>query len=151
MSKITLNEEQFKELIKEVTNRVLKEQSLLLEYYARVGFLDKLEVCVFTDDGGNIPHIHVRDITTRGHEFETCVRLDTNQYFLHGKHQDTFNNRGCKAINEFMNAPSKNKKYQNNYEYAVDMWNDNNSNATIEPQFDTNGKIIVPDYNQLNG
>ena len=44
----------------------MSEQSPLLEM-ARVGFINgQFEVYVHTDDGGNIPHVHVRDAETQG-------------------------------------------------------------------------------------
>lgn len=40
-----------------------------LEEMAVIGSLKRgYEVVVFTDDGGNIPHFHVRDIGTHGKE-----------------------------------------------------------------------------------
>ena len=34
-------------------------------------------------------------------------------------------------FNNFMHQPSRNIHYRNNYEYAVNLWNDNNSDSYI--------------------
>lgn len=36
-----------------------------------------------------------------------------------------------------------------NYEFAVDMWNKNNSAFTIEVQYDDNDKPIIPNYTTI--
>ena len=55
----------------------------------------------------------------------------------------------AKQFADFMKSQSHNSKYQNNYEYAVDMWNDNNSIEKVIPQYDSNGRIIMPDYRTI--
>ena len=139
--KIILTEEKFKEII----CGVISDDKLLTEY-ARVGFLGKnggLEVYVMTDDPGYIPHFHVRDVTTRGGEVDTCIEITTNKYFLHGRHKDMLNSKLCKELAEFMEARCLNSKYENNYELTVDMWNMNNSNTSVE----YNGNI--PNYREI--
>ena len=138
-------------IIKDSIRRVITEKRQPLLEYARVGFMDGVfEVYVHTDDGGNIPHVHVRDRATRGRKFETCVELKTNNYFLHGKYKSVMNNEMARQFAEFMEERPKNTKYQNNYELSVDMWNLNNSNEEVVPDYDEDGMIIVPDYRQLN-
>lgn len=110
---------------------------------ARVGFIEgnrKFEVYVWTDDGGNIPHVHVRSIDR---SFETCVKLTKAEYFHHGNYKGEFNSKEKKAFYKFMKAKSKNERYSTNYEYACSMWNDNNSNISISE----NHKM--PNYSQL--
>lgn len=122
----------------------------LLFEMARVGFIGgSLEVYVRTDDGGNIPHVHIRDTNTQGEEFETCVQLEKNAYFLHGKYKDKMNTSQRKSFAEFMESPSKTKRYNTNYEFAIDMWNANNSNVNIEVQYDENGNPIIPNYRTI--
>lgn len=141
------------EIIKESVEKVLGEiHSARFDEMARVGFIGgEYEVYVWTDDSGNIPHVHVRDTNSRGENYETCVRLESNEYFLHGHYKDRMNSSMRKAFNAFMNEPCKNQRYQNNYDFAVDMWNSNNSSATVTPQYDTEGNIVVPDYTSLKG
>lgn len=128
----------------------MSEQTPLLEK-ARVGFINgQFEVYVHTDDGGNIPHVHVRDAETQGKKFETCISLLKSEYFLHGKYKDKISTSIANEFADFMESPSRNKRYNTNYEYAVDMWNDNNSNVNITPKYDENGNVIIPNYRNLN-
>ena len=135
-------------IIREEVERAIDSRRLLTEY-ARVGFMDNLEVIVHTDDPGMIPHVHIVDKATRGRDFDCCVRLDTNQYFKHGIYRDEFNSSGCKAFNKFMHSPYKDDRYQNFYEFAVSMWDANNSNVSVEIKKDADGKVIVPDYTKI--
>ena len=112
----------------------------------RMRFLD---VVVYTDDKGYIPHVHILDRGTNGREFDCCVQLETNRYFSHGKHLDTFNSKQCKEFNEFMRQPCRNPKFRNNYELAVDMWNLNNSDSYVQIREDKDGNMIMPDYSTI--
>lgn len=139
--KIILTEEQLKDIILGVVGK-----EPILEYYARVGFFGKrneLEVYIRTDDAGFIPHFHIRDTATQGDDFDACVELATNKYFTHGSHSDMLNSRQRKALAEFMEGQCANPKWENNYEFAIDMWNANNSSMNIE----YNG--IIPNYREI--
>jgi hypothetical protein len=52
----------------------------------------------------------------------------------------------AKQFADFMESTPQNPRYQNNYELSVDMWNLNNSIEEVVPQYDSNGRIIMPDY-----
>lgn len=84
-----------------------------------------------------------------GDEFETCIRLSTARYYLHGHYTDTFNETQLKELNAFMKAPCKNKRYSSNYELVVDMWNMNNSKRKVRIKKDQEGNIIIPDYTKI--
>lgn len=138
--------------LKQVITETLKEEFaryMQLNEMARVGFMGNFDVIVNTDDMGYIPHVHVVDKATRGGQFDTCIRLDTNAYFLHGGHKDTLNSKQRKMFNDFMHQPSRNVHYRNNYEQAVNLWNDNNSDSYIQIEEDSYGNIIIPDYREI--
>ena len=139
-----------KEELAKVVNETTNDHREPLLEMARVGYINgQFEVYVHTDDGGHIPHVHIRDKATRGQQFETCVELKRSRYFLHGKYKDVMSGYMTKQFADFMKSQSHNSKYQNNYEYAVDMWNDNNSIEKVIPQYDSNGRIIMPDYRTI--
>ena len=54
-----------------------------------------------------------------------------------------------KEFAEFMESKPRNTKYQNNYELSVDMWNLNNSVEEVIPQYDSDGRIIMPNYRTI--
>ena len=145
------------EIVEKVLSKVVKEtlqeeisKMMKLDEMARIGHMNQYEVIVYTDDMGYIPHVHIIDSATRGREFDTCVMLEDSKYFLHGRHRDTFNNKQCKEFDDFMRQPHRNIHYRNNYEYAVNLWNDNNSNSYVQIVEDKNGNVIMPDYKRLN-
>lgn len=145
--------DEIKETINECVTRVIREEIaryMRLDEMARIGFMGNFDVVVYTDDMGYIPHVHILDKATRGHEFDACVRLENNQYFSHGTHTDTLNSKQRKLFNSFMNEPHRNVHYRNNYEYAVNLWNDNNSSSYVQIKEDENGNIIVPDYDEIS-
>jgi hypothetical protein len=127
----------------------LNESQLLTEM-ARVGFLDKLEICVYTDDPRNVPHVHIRDVATRGKLFDACVKLEYPEYFDHGCHTDTLNSKQKRELDKFMNSAPAKGVFKTNYEKAVYMWNDNNSNKDVEFEYYDDGRVIVPDYTTLH-
>ena len=129
--------------------KFLSESELLTEM-ARVGFLDDLEICVYTDDGGNIPNVHIRDVATRGRNFDACVKLESPEYFDHGSHTDTLSTKQKQQLNDFMNKAPAKGVFRTNYEKAVYVWNDNNSNRDVEFEYYDDGRVIVPDYSTLH-
>ena len=117
---------------------------------ARVGIFDNnYDILVCTDDTGYIPHVHIIDRGTKGNEFDCCVQLGTNAYFSHGKHKDVMPTKMRQDFYNFMCQPSRNVHYRNNYEAAVNLWNDNNSSSYVQIKEDKNGNIIVPDYRTI--
>lgn len=144
---------QLKDIVSECVSNALREEFahyMHLDEMSRIGFMGNMDVLIYTDDMGYIPHFHIVDKATRGKEFDTCVRLENNQYFLHGNHNDTLNSRQRKMLDDFMNAPSRNVHYRNNYECAVNLWNDNNSSSYVQIQEDENGNVIVPNYSDIS-
>ena len=124
-------------------------ESKLLTEMARVGFMSDLQVIVYTDDPGNVPHVHIVDKEIP-HRFDCCVKLETPEYFDHGHHQDHLNTSERHKLNEFMNSKCKDSRYENNYDLAVSMWNLNNSDKTVQLERYDDGRIIVPDYSTLH-
>lgn len=135
-----------------IRRKVYKEP---LYEMARVGFISSgnkqtvFDVFVRTDDPGNVPHVHIQ---SKNKKFKTCIRLDINKYFLHGEWRDVFNTKQCKLFNNFMRS-YKDTSLGNNitiYEYAVAMWNDNNSKRKLLITKDKDNNIIIPDYSQIS-
>lgn len=127
----------------------LLEESFSMEHrlneMARIGFMDEFEIVIYTDDPGNIPHMHILDASTHGDNFSSCVKLESAEYFPHGgKYVDKFNSNQRKAFNEFMKSkPSRVTLYKTNYQYACEMWNGNNSKTTVDSTREQ------PDYTKL--
>ena len=121
----------------------------IINEMARVGFMGNMDVVVYTDDPGYIPHVHIIDSATRGKEFDACVMIEDNRYFTHGKHNSEFNSKLRKEFDDFMHQPCRIPQFKNNYEFAISMWNANNSNSTVIPKTDSNGETIIPDYSLI--
>lgn len=150
---IKISEKDLKQIVRESVKQILddtQKQSARLDEMARIGFMGgNLEVYVWTDDAGKIPHVHVRDSNSQGMNFETCVRLDKPEYFLHGHYTDKMNHKQRKVFADFMRAKPIKAHFNTNYEFAVEMWNTNNSSTDVTEQYDANGNIIIPDYENL--
>ncbi len=107
------------------------------------------EIYVNTNDGGKIPHFHMRDIDDWDN-FHTCIRIDAPKYFLHGSKQDILSAKEKKLLADFMEAPTRkalfNEKGQriNNWQYVCMLWDDNNSDVMIDES------VEQPDYRQLS-
>ena len=116
-------------------SRFIKEsfelKETVLNEMARIGKFDDLEVYVRTNDGGNIPHMHIWDSTTRGSRFHTCIRLDKAEYFHHTGKEDKLNSRQRKDLVNLLQAPYRRFNITN-WERLLIEWNDNNSDIIID-------------------
>ena len=139
--------------LKEIKNKITKPRRIF--DMSRVGFITDFdyEVYIRTDDGGNIPHVHVWDRGTKGKEFSTCIKLTTPEYFPHGgRYKDVFNSKQKRAFVEFMNKKTPETRIDKpatNYQRCCSLWNQNNSNVNVEVQYDENNNPIIPDYTLL--
>lgn len=109
---------------------------------ASVGFLTpKLEIYVNTNDGGDIPHFHIWDTSTRGNEFHTCVQIKDNKYFHHTGKEDVINSKMRKRLIKFLQS---NDEYgELNWKVLIKEWNRNNSNMKIDINTE------MPDYSEI--
>ena len=126
---------------------------------SRVGDLGEFKVQVWSKDCGPavwtpahvyiyIPHVHVYSEVSG---LDACIKLAEPMYFPYGPHVDILNESQRKMFNEFMHRPHRTGKFTSNYEYAVFLWNDNNSSHEIELKLDANGEVIIPDYSEIAG
>lgn len=113
---------------------------------ARIGYVTNLELYVNTDDGGMIPHFHLRD-KTDWDKFHTCIQIEQPKYFLHEGKEDTLNSKQKKELQSFMESPVTLKsyadKFENNWELVCFLWDSNNSSKMISED------AVQPDYTQL--
>ena len=110
---------------------------------ARVGYLNtKLEIYVNTNDPGNIPHFHIRDVSTRGQKFHTCIEIKTNKYFHHTGKEDVLSTKEKKALYNFLN--SKDKYGESNWKVLIKEWNRNNSDMEIDINLKTPDYTTIP-------
>lgn len=118
---------------------------------ARIGWVPEnstksIEVYVHTDDPGKVPHFHVRKYAGSGNfEWETCIRFDSPDYFLHGIYKDKLPSKKiAKQIDSMLRSTNRLSRNGSTYwETAVDAWNLNNSD--VELPFD----LEQPDYSKL--
>ena len=102
----------------------------------------KVFVC---GDEGEIPHMHIWDDETDGKKIHTCVCLDKIEYFHHTGKEDILTPKQKKFLFDFLKEEcKKNKRYKTNWEYALSMWNDNN---TGKIQVDETSEVL--DYTKL--
>lgn len=151
-NKIILSESELKQLIHDTIRDTINEIKHPIVEMARVGYLGKkneYEVYIHTNDMGHIPHFHLRDSATQGEEFETCIQLKDNRYFLHGRYTSIANSALRNAIAKFMESESRIVKGKTNYEIAVEAWNLNNSSSNIELSYDENNELIIPNYREI--
>lgn len=114
---------------------------------SRIGAFGSFYVVVYTDDPGTMPHVHVIDSATRGYIFDAGIRLDFADYDWHSGRLHALSPNDLNGFIEFMHEPSRNIHYRNNYEAAVNYWNDNNSPSGI--QFSDGPEVLMPKYSKL--
>ena len=119
---------------------------------SRVGYISAwgivLEIYVNSNDPGKLPHFHVRNKDDWS-EFHSCIRIDCAEYFAHGNKVDVLSSKEKKALQQFMSSDVRQKLFSEDgrrltdWEYVCILWNDNNSDVTIEEN------LVQPDYMQL--
>ena len=75
------------------------------------------------------------------------IRLDANQYIRHNNSTDVLGDYTLSLLADFMLQPCRSPRYQNNFEFAVSMWNLNNE-TQLHTVIDEDGNIIIPEYNK---
>ena len=94
---------------------------------------------------GNEPHMHIWDDDTNGKQLHTCVCLTKIEYFHQNGKEDILTQDQKEQLVLFLKDEcKKNKRYETNWEYALSMWNDNNTDKT---QVDETSEIL--DYTKL--
>lgn len=125
------------------------EEEYLLEM-ARIGWVPvgstkSIEVYVHTDDGGEIPHFHVRKYGSKNKfEWETCIKFEAAEYFLHGKYRDKLPDRKtCKLLDKMLRSKDPEENGSTYWETAIKEWNRNNSDRRLSIDLEQ------PDYSRL--
>lgn len=102
------------------------------------------DVYVYGNEG-KIPHVHV--ISKNG-KFETCICLNTNKHFIHGKYNDKLTNaKQRKIFDDFMGNLSKEDPTRTNWQAAGYLWNMANVNSI---RVKWQNKDNKPDYRKMN-
>lgn len=96
--------------------RVLAHQDIY--GMARVGKMQHhgtiYEIYVNSDDGGNIPHFHFRDIIDWD-AFHTCIEIAQPKYFHHTDKEDILNSKLKRMLNEFMKQEVSIARYKDKF------------------------------------
>ncbi len=126
--------------------KIVKNEKQNIYGMARAGYIDNLEIYVNTNDGGNIPHFHIRN-TKEWNKFHTCIKIETAEYFHHTGKEDILNSKQRKELANFMKSNVQIDRYRNNftnnYELICFLWDINNSTAMIDDN------TVMPDYTKL--
>lgn len=113
-----------------------------LEEMARIGITENnIEIIVYTNDPGQIPHFHFFD-RNKKKDNEGCIRIDKAEYFSHGGKNCRLNSSQRKELVEFLNDTVEDEDITN-WRFLVLSWNRNNSNIRLDKG------ISMPDYTKL--
>lgn len=142
------------DILNEKLSSATEENDMLFEM-ALVGYFNVLKsngepessrFKVFVNGGdGEVPHMHIWDDDTNGKRIHTCVCLSKIEYFYHDGNEDVLTPEQKESLVSFLKDEcKKNKRYKTNWEYALSMWNDNNTDKT---QVDETSDVL--DYTKL--
>ena len=118
---------------------------------SRVGDVGKYTVYINSDDSGLMPHFHIIDSASYNNkkddpwEFHTCLEILRTKYFRHKSKQkdDIINTAMAAELIAFLSAPKTNSR-DTNWQYLINLWNDNNTNVGVSPD------MPIPDYTRVN-
>lgn len=100
---------------------------------------DNLEIWVYPNDNGKIPHFHVK----RDGKPDACIMIMDNQYFTHGSHTGTLNKKESGLLNDWLKQIVKNTG-TSMWTVIRDDWNANDERGTEVPI-----NIAQPDYSYI--
>lgn len=118
----------------------------LMPYIKDIG---KCFIEVFSDEGNNIPHFHIRNEAevNNGSEkdrFHTCLYIFDNRYFTHKGKMDTFKKKQMEELNDWLKKPNKRYGKITNWEAIRKIWIDLYDNGKY-----ANYSGTQPDYTTI--
>ena len=118
-------------------------EDLLMEM-AEIGRLAGYKILIYGSEGP-IPHFHVEH---KEKKIKSCIKILEDDYFQHGIHKDTLDNKIVKKLKLFLSEPHKifGKHGYSNWQIICIYWNDNNPDYLIKEDLD---KLKMPSYNNL--
>lgn len=108
---------------------------------ALIGNVDEYAISINTNDGGYIPHFHIKDTNSNGNKFHTCIKIEKTEYFHHTGKENILNSKLRKELIKFLK--SETELGITHWKYLVATWNKNNSNRKLPIE------IPMPDYTAL--
>lgn len=103
----------------------------------------KLKISVWNNDGGNIPHFHIVDVETNGHQFNSAIFIQENRYFTHGNAKDVLDRGMRRMLDELLSGTDEDG--DSNWAYLIKTWNKNNSLSKVPNEIKQN----KPDYTEI--
>ena len=106
------------------------------EIRGNCGNLFKGKIFVYSREGFNEPHFHI----IRYRHLDCCIKILSNEYFIHGTHTGTLNNKEAEILYNWF------KKDKNNWTRIINERNKhiNDKNFLIPIDYP------IPDYTRLN-
>lgn len=83
-----------------------------------IGSYSNTSIFVYSIEGENIPHFHIK---IKGERTDVCIKILTNDYFIHGKHKGVLNKSSLKKLVNFFNEKHNNE--ETNWQYLISVWN----------------------------
>ena len=116
---------------------------------ARVGFFSvnntsRWEVYIRTDDSCQVPHFHVRNLFDVS--VDIAITLHGVNYYPHDNSIGRMTHDELYCLSDFMEGPCKSTRFDNNYEYAVSLWNLNNKEQYEIDIDEEHNEVFIPDY-----
>lgn len=112
---------------------------------------DTLDIVIFWNDCGKVPHFHIIDRATYGGVFHTCVKLESPEYYHYtGEDYEYFHHDGeeglltseqCQLLIDALNEDPH--EGWTNWKFLLHTWNINNPDKVVDV------RMAIPDYTQL--
>lgn len=106
-----------------------------LEVRRQIGNIKMLTIYVYNNEG-NIPHFHIKKVGKQ----DCCIKILTNEYFIHPKHSTTLSRNELKLLIDFLNSKENNETY---WSLIIKEWN---KQSNIKVNINTK----IPNYMNIN-
>jgi hypothetical protein len=113
-----------------------------LNEMAQIGLFDQYSLYVYGREGP-VAHFHLLKGNPDNPSWQTCIKIETSEYFHHDGKEGTLNSKQKKHLVDFFNTSNQDLPQITNWQSTVVAWNQNN------PRWRIDRNTTMPEYSLL--
>lgn len=112
---------------------------------AQIGLFDQYILYVYGEANaygreGPVAHFHLLKGSPDNPSWQTCIKIETSEYFHHDGKEGTLNSKQKRHLVDFFNTSNQGLPQITNWQSSVVAWNQNN------PRWRIDRNTSMPDY-----
>jgi hypothetical protein len=124
-------------------DEIFEKMNTELNEMAPIGFFDQYILYVYSREG-SVAHFHLLKGNPDSPSWQTCIRLETPEYFHHSGKEGTLNPKQKKHLVDFFNTANQDLPQITNWQSTVVAWNQNNPRWRIDRNTPMTDYLLLP-------